>query len=116
MDATFLVVDFLNESGVGADAYPQVPSDRPGSFLVVERTGGGDQNRVQSTASVDVDCWAQTVWEASELAESVREALLTMPDVEPNVFHVSITSTYNNPDLDSGSPRYTVGADMTISR
>ena len=116
MDAAFLVVAALNAAGIGATAYPQVPGTRPASFLVVERTGGSDANRVQSTASVDVDCWADTAFNASELAGAVRDALLALPDSEPNVFHVSITSTYNNPDIDSGSPRYTVGADLTVNR
>lgn len=63
-----------------------------------------------------MDCWAETEFGASELAESARKVLLGMPDVEPNVFHVEITSTYNNPDLDSRIPRYTIGADLTINR
>ena len=114
MDVSMSVVDYLNASGVGATVYHAVPSDREKllPFAVVELTGGSASNPVQRRDSVDVDCWAKTRAEAAALASSVRSALFGMPDATDNAFHIEITSTYNNPDLDSGAPRYTVGADI----
>lgn len=108
MDAARIAVDFLNASGVGATAYYDVPEDRPGSFVVVEQTGGSRSDRVARTLAVDADCWATSRRDASLLAESVADALERMPDELENVFWVSVSSVYNNPDLESDTPRYTV--------
>lgn len=45
MDAEREVVDYLNAKGLGATAYYDVPSKRPATFIVVERTGGADGGR-----------------------------------------------------------------------
>ena len=113
MDAAVLVSDYLNASGVGAAAYLAVPSKRPDEFMVVEQTGGSRPDRVRSFPSVDVDCWAQTRARASELSDEVAAAALSMADALPNVFRATVTTQYNNPDPDSGQPRYTVGIDIT---
>lgn len=108
MDAARIAVDFLNASGVGATAYYDVPSDRPESFVVVEQTGGSRSELVARTLAVDADCWAATRREAALLAVAVADAMERMPDELDNVFWVSVSSVYSNPDLDSGTPRYTV--------
>lgn len=114
MDAARIVVDLLNASGVGATAYYGVPDPRPTDapgpepFVVVEQTGGSRSERVARTLAVDADCWATTRRGASVLADAVADALERMPDELDDVFWVSVSSVYNNPDLDSGTPRYTV--------
>lgn len=115
MDISLATVDYLNGSDIGTVAYHAVPANRPEEFLVVEQTGGDSGNRVQTRASIDVDCWSSTRKSAASLAGSVRAALFGMPDALENVFHVEVTTVYNNPDLDSGTPRYTVGADIHIN-
>lgn len=112
MDAVAMVVDAINSAGIGATAYPDVPSKRPEEFFVVELTGGSSPNRVQASPSVDIDCWAKSRSRASQLAESAKSVVLSLQDTEQNVFHASVTTTYNNPDLESGTPRYTVGVDI----
>lgn len=115
MDAARLAVDYLNASGLGAAAYYEVPETRPSSFLVVEQTGGGVSERVLHRLYVDVDCWAPTRRAAAELAERVMAALASMPDEEADVFGASVTSTYHNPDPDSGTPRFTVGTEIVFN-
>lgn len=112
MDYTRMVVDYLNGKALGVSAYREVPNVRPDSFMVVELTGGPAQNSVQRTPSFDVDCWAKTAHDAEELASDVMAALIVMPAEVENVFHASISTSYNNPDPDSGTPRYTVGCDI----
>lgn len=115
MDAVTLVVDYLNACDLGATAYPAVPSDRPDTLCAVELTGGRQTGPVAFSPSVDIDCWAPTRPEAEALASRVRRAMLAMPERSPNVFHVEIDSLYDNRDPDSGSPRYTVGCDITAA-
>lgn len=115
MDYERLMVDYLNSLGLGMTAYHDVPSSRPAEFMVVELTGGGSDSRFASRPSVDVDCWAMTRARAAEIADSVIAATRDMPDRVTNVFGTSISSTYDNPDLESGTPRYTVGVEMTAN-
>lgn len=91
---------------VGAPAYAQVPDPRPESFLTVERTGG------ISTIGVDyptvaVRAWAGNAYEASELAISVRDAMLLEAVEIPQVRHVDVGSgPYSSPDSDSRQQAY----------
>lgn len=113
MDITAETIKHLNRSGLGAAAYPAVPAKRPDTFLIVEQTGGTRPHAALQTANVDIDCWAQTRSKAEALAARAEDAMLDWD--APNVFGVSLEAHYNNPDPDSGSPRVTISADITIS-
>ena len=114
MDAERSLVDYLNGADVGAAAYYDVPSSRPESFVVVERTGGPRTDIVVERPMLDVQCWAQTRRDAALLADAVADALRAMKDVVADCFHVSITSTYRDADLESGTPRYHVVCEITF--
>ena len=114
MDAERTLVDYLNGAGVGATAYYDVPSDRPASFLVVERTGGPRTDIVVERPMLDVQCWATERRDAALLADAVADALRAMPDEVPGCFHAGITSTYRDTDLESGTPRYHVVCEITF--
>ena len=122
MDPALLVADYLNGLDIGARAYLDVPDTRPTSldppepFLVLEHTGARQSDPVLSEQSVDVDCWAATRAGAADLASRVVDALMRASERLPDVFHVDIDSTYNNPDLESGTPRVTVGATLTVNQ
>ena len=108
MDAERAVVDHLNASEVGATAYYDVPAKRPAAFMVVERTGGPRGEGETSRPMLDIQCWAGERRAAALLAQAVEDALADMPASVENVAHVSITSTFRDTDLESGTPRYHV--------
>ncbi len=108
MDAERVVVDHLNAAGVGATAYYDVPAKRPKRLVVVERTGGARGEGGTSTPMLDVQCWAPTRRDAAALAQAVEDALYGMPGAVADVAHASVTSTFRDRDLDSGTPRYHV--------
>lgn len=114
MDAERKVVDYLNAAGVGATAYYDVPAKRPAAFVVVERTGGPSTDYVVHRPLMDAQCWAGSRREAAELAAAVESALRRMPSEVPGCFHASVTSTYRDVDLDSGTPRYHVVCELTF--
>lgn len=114
MDAERSLVDYLNGAGIGAAAYYDVPADRPASFVVVERTGGPRSDIVVERPMLDVQCWAGSRRDAALLADAVADALRAMPDAVADCFHVTITSTYRNTDLESGTPRYHVVCEITF--
>lgn len=114
MDAEREVVDHLNSLELGATAYYDVPNPRPTSlspprpFVVVERTGGPRGEGETSRPMLDAQCWAASRRDAALLAQAVEDALVDMPATVENVAHVSITSTFRDTDLESGTPRYHV--------
>lgn len=108
MDAEMLVANYLNAQNLGATAYYDNPSELPSTFIVVERTGGGFEQRVTGRPMLDVQCWAESRPQAAALADSVRAVVVAMPDELPNVFGVSVTSTFRDTDLEAMRPRYHV--------
>lgn len=108
MDVEAKVIAFL--SGRGWDAYADVPSDRPGEFVVVERTGGRRRYRTIDEPMLTVQCWSTTRAKASDMAYRVARDAEMLIEV-PGVNSVAVESVYNYPDLDSGTPRY----QMTLS-
>lgn len=112
MDAERVCVDYLNAAGTGATAYYDVPSNRPGAFIVVERTGGPRGEGGTSRPVIDVQCWAADRRGAAELAGRVEEALGRMPAEVDDIARASVTSTFRDRDLESGSPRYHVVCEL----
>lgn len=112
MDAECAVVDHLNARGIGATAYYDVPADRPAAFVVVERTGGPRGEGQTSRPMLDLQCWAPTRREASLLASYVEAAMAAMPDEVAAVAHISVTSTFRDRDLKSGTPRFHVVCEL----
>lgn len=112
MDAERVVVDHLNASEVGATAYYDVPAKRPAAFVVAERTGGPRGEGETSRPMLDVQCWAETRRGAAMLAQAVEHALVDMPASVENVAHVSVTSTFRDTDLETGTPRYHVVCEL----
>lgn len=87
-----------------AEAFLEVPSPRPERFVTVERTGGGRRD-VRDLPSLAVQCWAKSRYEASELARAVAGCIEAFR-AHPRIGRVEVSSVYNFPDLESGSPRY----------
>ena len=113
-DAERLVVDYINSLGSGLPtAYYNVPPDRPDAFAVVERTGG-TVGLTPGMPRVDIDVWATSRRQAWELTSAVRYALEAMPGQVENVFGTSIESVYRNDDIDTGTPRYTLGVELSV--
>lgn len=90
---------------VGAPCFAEVPGDRPGRFVTVERTGGEASLGVDRP-SLAVQAWGATSAEASELAIAVRDALVLDSWELPEVCRCSVTSIYRFPDPDSRQSRY----------
>lgn len=112
MNAEAWLVSHLSER-LGVPAYAEVPGDRPERFVTVERTGGSSEP-FRDLPTVAVQCWAQTRYEASEMARRSRDACLDYMD-EPGVSRVEVTSMYDFPDPDSRQPRYQLVVELVTA-
>ena len=105
------IIDYLKKKGF--QVYANVPSNRPASFVTVERTGGSHDSVVIDRPTVAIQAWADKRLSASELAYSVRDALSEMVS-ETNICKASINSIYNFPDPVSGVSRYQMIIDFIV--
>lgn len=117
MNAEELVVDWLNTSPVSrpVTAALNLPATAsgtsPGRYLTVERTGGSETPFV-SRPLFAVQAWAESRWEASELANRTAERIRHVTDLD-DVADVDILSITDFPSPD-GRPRYQVTCQLTI--
>lgn len=105
------IIDYLKKKGF--QVYANVPSNRPTSFVTVERTGGSHDSVVIDRPTVAIQAWSDKRLSASELAYSIRDALIGMVS-EVNICKVSINSIYNFPDPVSGVSRYQMIIDFVV--
>lgn len=96
---------------MGHSAYADAPNPMPPSFVTVERTGGGDRDKVDS-ASLAVQCWAQGRKAAAELADTVRSDLESLTGTL-GLGAVRVQSIYNWPDPESRRARYQLTVQAT---
>lgn len=117
MNAEKLVVDWLNTSPVlrpvtvTLNLPATASSTSPGRYLTVERTGGPESPFV-SRPLFAVQAWAESRWEASELANRTAERIRHVTDLD-DVADVDILSITDFPSPD-GRPRYQVTCQLTI--
>lgn len=102
------------DAALSVPVVADVPRDRPGAFVSLERTGGARDSVVIDRAMLAIQCWAPTRHEASELALEVDAALPGLVTV-PRITRVTRLGLYHFPDPESGSPRYQLTASVTTA-
>lgn len=91
--------------------YMEVPEEMPGTFIVIEKTGSGVDNKIGS-ATIAVQSYAPTLYDAALLNERVKAFLDVMTDTEP-VFRCKLNSDYNYTDTQTKRYRYQAVFDLT---
>ena len=76
---------------VGVPCYAQVPETRPASFCDISRTGGGAGIGIDRPV-VAVRCWADTAYNAEQLALKVRDAMALRAGEMPGVWGARVNS------------------------
>lgn len=92
--------------------YFEVPDSPPASFVVLEKTGGGQENYIYS-ATFAVQCYAETLYKAAQLNERVKGYMLSVADETANVSACSLNSDYNFTDDRTKRYRYQAVYDLT---
>lgn len=102
-NAEKIVIDYLTSKGF-SNVFAEIPNPRPENMIVLETTGGTYANN-STVAEVDlaVQAYSTTRFQASSLALSVHEKLITMADEVSNVATCEVGVPYNWTD---DCPRY----------
>jgi len=110
MNPEAIVIGHLVDEGY--PAYADVPADRPDEFVTVELTGASRRSHAVWSATLAVQCFARTRYEASELACGLVPAIESLVE-EPEVTRAEVDNLYNYTDLESGQPCYQLTVSMT---
>lgn len=101
------VIAYLGERGF--PAFADVPDGKviakPQRFLTVEQTGGQSNGVAICTATVAVQSWAESRFEAAELAKAADAAMFEIVDNVNPITNVNRTGFYNYP-TSKQEPRY----------
>lgn len=102
------VLDYLNTAGnlpSGVEAYMEVPEDTPERFITIEKTGGGIRDHI-CTATLAVQAYGSSLYEAAALNETVKALLSALADVSDDVGSCTLNSDYNFTDTSTKRYRY----------
>lgn len=86
------ILNYLN-SELSVTAYMEYPEEPPAKFVTIDKTGGsGDANIRRAT--VAIQSYANSLYEAAELNEAVKTAMLVINRKTNSVSHVELNSDY----------------------
>jgi hypothetical protein len=113
-----IIETLINRLGAALDvpASAEVPSERPGQFITVERTGGGADAHGHDYPQVAVQCWAASMYEADEMAQSAAQAIARLPYVDGSIKSSTVEAVYNFPDFEGKQSRYQITASLVAVR
>ena len=68
-----MIIDYLN-GVLPVAAYAEVPEKAPAEYVTVEKTGGGEQDKIKA-ATLAVQSHAQSLFDAASLSKLVCERM-----------------------------------------
>lgn len=101
------VMRFLANYGlsVGNDVYLETPKDPPDKYIVLEKTGGGETDKVQrATIAIQSRC-KSSLFGAAMLDQEVKDAMSELW-MEPEIFSCKLNSDYNFTNSEAKEYRY----------
>lgn len=105
-----IVLDHLNNL-LDAPAYMEKPESPPERYVLIEKTGSGTDNHIHS-ATLAVQSYAATLYEAAELNESVKAAMNRLIELD-EITRAKLNSDYNFTDSTKKEYRYQAAYNIT---
>ena len=104
-----IVYDYLSEA-LTVPVHLEVPENPPERFVLLEKTGSGREDWVYS-ATIAVQSWAETLFEAAALNEQVKAAMDEIVRL-PEICRCQLNSDYNFTDTATKRYRYQAVFDL----
>lgn len=105
-----ILYEYLSEEA-SVPVYMMIPPSPPDKYIVIEKTGSERANYI-TTATVAIQSYAPTLYEAAELNEEVK-ALMDNAVELPDVSSSKLQTDYNFTNTASKQPRYQAVYDVT---
>lgn len=100
-----IVIDYLNDNLTnGIEAYAEVPENPASKYVIVQKTGSGRVNKIDS-ATFALQSYADSKYEAATLNEEVKSIMDSITD-HPKVSASALNSDYDFTDPKKKQPRY----------
>lgn len=107
-----IVLEYLTEA-LAVPAYMEEPENPGESYVVIEKTGGFVSNHIE-TATIAVQSYGATLYDAAVLNETVKQALAGIDSLD-DIGGVEIGSDYNFTDPTTKRYRYQCLSTITYS-
>lgn len=104
-----IVLDFLT-AHLDVSVHMEIPEEQPDTFVLLERTGGGEENHIQN-AMFAIQSYGATLYQAAALNEKVKKAMKNIIEVDA-ISTVSLNSDYNWTDKEKKKYRYQAVYDL----
>lgn len=105
-----IILDYLNDN-LEVNAYMEKPKSPEASYLLVEKTGGGENNHIFN-ATIVIQSIAETMYKAASLNEEVKGLMSGAVSLD-EVVKVELNSDYNFTDTTTKQYRYQAVFDIT---
>lgn len=106
-----MLLDYLN-SALSVPAYMEKRGDMPPSFVLIERTGSSETNRIYQAVFV-IQSYAPSLYQAAMLNEDVKNAMRKMISL-PEISAADLESDYEWTDTQTKSYRYQALYSLTV--
>lgn len=98
-----IVLDYLNNT-LRVSAFMEKPANPPEKYVLLEKTGGSSENYIKS-ATIAIQSYAGTLYEAATLNEEVKTAMDNIVILN-DVMGSDLNSDYNFTDTTKKQYRY----------
>ena len=100
-----IILDALG-SGLDAPVFMEVPEDPPEKYIVLERTGSGENGYHRRTATMAVQSYGPTMLDVAELNETVMDVMRDLQYNENTIISCVLSTAYNYTDQEAKRYRY----------
>lgn len=106
-----IILDYLNGK-LDVPVYLEKPASVPERYVVFEKTGSSRENFINS-ATIAIQSYAESMYEAANLNEKVKEAMDSIVSL-PSVSKSRLNGDYNFTDTTKKQYRYQAVYDLTF--
>ena len=100
-----IVLNYLKSVLTDVEVTTEIRQGMSGSFVLFEKTGSGMSEKLLPSATIAVQSWADSIYEAMLLNKRVKTAMLNLPSVT-EVTNCTLNGDYNYTDTATKHPRY----------
>lgn len=104
------ILNYLNNE-LPVEVCMEYPSDPPAKFVTIDKTGGSGDVHIKR-ATVAVQSYAESLYDAAELNEAVKTAMLVINRKTDSVSHVELNADYEFTDTAKKRYRYQAVFDL----
>lgn len=98
-----IVLNFLLEK-LNMPVYLEMPENPPEEFVIIEKTGGGKNNKIASS-TIAIQSYAKTLFFAAKLNENVKKVMEDIVDLN-EITKSELNTDYNFTDTSTKRYRY----------